>query len=206
MAISLVPKTTQFFELFAKAGENALEVARLVDRRFAEHPNSDVTQEQVKAAETRGDGITHDLIRLLNTQYLTPFDREDIYMLATEIDDVVDELEEASSMLSLYGIDAPSRHAQDQTAIIVKAVEQLVIACDNLKSMRGVEAALIELKRHEDEGDAVLRDAVASLFRSSEIDPLIVIRWKDVYERLEGALDACETCANTIANILVKNS
>ncbi len=206
MKISLTPKTTEFFVLFASSGENALEVARLVERRFREHPNSGVTQEQVKAAETAGDAITRDLIVLLNTQYLTPFDREDIYQLATEIDDVVDYLEEASDLLGLYGVEMPTRHAVEQCGIIVKAVEQLAIACDNLKGMKGVQASLVELKELEDQGDRVLRDALASLFRDDRIDPLIVIRWKDIYEALERALDACETAANVIANILVKNA
>ena len=206
MRISLTPRTSEFYALFARDGENALEVARLVERRFREHPNSGVTQEQVKSAETLGDTITHDLIQLLNTQYLTPFDREDIYMLATEIDDVVDYLEEASDLLGLYGVELPTRHAVEQCAIIVRAVEQLAIACDNLKGMRGVQPALVELKRLEDEGDRVLRDALASLFRDERIEPLIVIRWKDIYEALERALDACETAANVVANILVKNA
>ena len=206
MKISLTPKTTEFFVLFASSGENALEVARLVERRFREHPNSGVTQEQVKAAETAGDAITRDLIVLLNTQYLTPFDREDIYQLATEIDDVVDYLEEASDLLGLYGVEMPTRHAVEQCAIIVKAVEQLATACQNLKGMKGVQQALVELKSLEDQGDRVLRDALASLFRDDRIDPLIVIRWKDIYEALERALDACETAANVIANILVKNA
>ncbi len=206
MKISLTPKTTEFFVLFARSGENALEVARLVERRFREHPNSGVTQEQVKAAENAGDTITRDLVVLLNTQYLTPFDREDIYQLATEIDDVVDFLEEASDLLGLYGVEMPTRHAVEQCAIIVKAVEQLATACDNLKGMKGVQQALAELKSLEDQGDRILRDALASLFRDDRIDPLIVIRWKDIYEALERALDACETAANVIANILVKNA
>jgi len=204
--ISLTPKTTEFYVLFARAGDNALEVARLVERRFREHPNSGVTQEQVKTAETAGDAITRDLVTLLNTQYLTPFDREDIYMLATEIDDVVDYLEEASDLLGLYGVEMPTRHAVEQCTIIVKAVEQLATACDNLKEMRGVQQALVEVKALEDQGDHVLRDALASLFRDPRIDPLIVIRWKDIYEALERGLDACETAANVIANILVKNA
>ena len=206
MKISLTPRTTEFFVLFTKAGENALDVARLVERRFREHPNSGVTQEQVKAVETAGDVITRDLIVLLNTQYLTPFDREDIYLLATEIDDVVDYLEEASDLLGLYGVEMPTRHAVEQCAIIVRAVEQLATACQNLKGMKGVQAALVELKSLEDQGDRVLRDALASLFRDDRIDPLIVIRWKDIYEALERALDACETAANVIANIVVKNA
>jgi predicted phosphate transport protein (TIGR00153 family) len=205
MRISLTPKTTEFFTLFGRAGENALEVARLVERRFREHPSSGVTQEQVKKEETEGDNLTRELITLLNTQYVTPFDREDIYLLATEIDDVVDYLEEASDLLGLYGIEMPTRHAVEQCAVIVRACEQLAVACDNLKGMRGVDGALVELKRLEDEGDRILRDAVGSLFRDERIDPLNVIRWKDIYEALERALDACDTAANVIANILVKS-
>ncbi len=206
MRLSFTPRTSEFYVLFARAAQNALEVARLVDRRFREHPNSGITQEQVKAEETEGDAITRELITLLNTQYLTPFDRDDIYMLAIELDDVVDELEEASDLLGLYGIDLPTKHAVQQTSLIVAAAEQLAVACDNLKSFSGVQEALVELKRLEDEGDRVLREALASLFRDSRIDPLMVIRWKDVYDRLEGALDSCETAANTIANIVVKNA
>jgi uncharacterized protein len=205
MRISLTPRTSEFFTLFGKAGENALEVSRLVERRFREHPNSGITQEQVKKEETEGDAITRELITLLNTQYVTPFDRDDIYLLATEIDDVVDYLEEASDLLGLYGVEMPTRHAVEQCGIIVKACEQLALACHNLKGMRGVQEALVQVKAHEDEGDRVLRDALAALFRDEGIDPLIVIRWKDIYEGLERALDACETAANVIANILVKS-
>jgi uncharacterized protein len=206
MRFSLTPKTTEFYALFARAGVNALDTARLVERRFRDHPNSDVTQDQVKAAETAGDGLTRDLINLLNTQYVTPFDRDDIYLLATEMDDVVDYLEEASDLLGLYGVEMPTRHAVEQCGLIVRACEQLAVACDNLKGMRGVQEALVQLKAFEDEGDRILRDALAALFRDERIDPLIVIRWKDIYEGLERALDACETAANVIANIVVKNA
>jgi uncharacterized protein Yka (UPF0111/DUF47 family) len=204
--LSLTPRTSEFYVLFAQAAANALEVARLVDRRFREHPNSGITQEQVKAAETVNDGVTHDIITLLNTQYLTPFDRNDIYMLAIQIDDVVDELEEASDLLGLYGIEMPTKHAVQQTGLLVRAAEQLALACDNLKGFSGVQEALVELKRLEDEGDRVLREGLAALFRDDKIDPLVVIRWKDVYDGLERALDSCETAANTVANILVKNA
>jgi uncharacterized protein len=206
MRFSLTPRTSEFYALFGKAGENALQVSRLVERRFREHPNSGITQEQVKAEETEGDSITRELITLLNTQYVTPFDRDDIYLLATELDDVVDYLEEASALLTLYGVDMPTRHSVEQCGIIVRACEQLAIACENLKGMRGVQEALVQVKLHEDEGDRVLREALAALFRDEAIDPLIVIRWKDIYEGLERALDACETAANVIANIVVKNA
>jgi uncharacterized protein len=206
MRLSFTPRTNEFFDLFAESGRNALDTARLVERRFREHPNSGVTQEQVKAVETAGDVLTHDLVQLLNTQYITPFDRDDIYLLATEIDDVVDYLEEASDLLGLYGVEMPTRHAVEQCTIIVKAVDHLAVACENLKTMRGVSQALVEVKGLEDEGDRLLRNALASLFHDPGIDPLIVIRWKDIYEALERALDACETAANVIANIVVKNA
>jgi predicted phosphate transport protein (TIGR00153 family) len=205
MRISLTPRTTEFFRLFAQAGENALEVARLVERRFREHPDCAVTQEQVKREETEGDRITREIVTLLNTQYITPFDRDDIFLLATEIDDVVDYLEEASDLLGLYALEKPSPHAVDQCGVIVRACEQLAIACENLKGMRGVQDAIVELKRFEDEGDQILRVALASLFQDGE-DPLVVIRWKDIYEALERALDACETAANVVGNIVVKNA
>jgi uncharacterized protein len=206
MKLSLVPRTSEFYDLFKQAGENALEAARLAERRFREWPNASVTQADVKAVETRGDAITRDLIQLLNTQYVTPFDREDIYMLATEIDDVVDYVEEATDLLGLYGIQSTTRHAVEQCEILVGTVEQLAVALGSLKGMRGVEEALVRLKQLEDDGDRVVHDAIAALFRDSRIDPLIVIRWKDVYDALEKAIDACETAANVIANIVVKNA
>ncbi|HSC92321.1 MAG TPA: DUF47 family protein [Gaiellaceae bacterium] len=206
MRLGLVPRTDEFYELFARAGANALEAARLAETRFREYPSSSVAQADVKRIETVGDGITHDLIQLLNTQYVTPFDREDIYELATAIDDVVDYIEEASDLLELYGVEAATKHAVEQCRILVQAVEQLAIAIQRLKGLRGVQDALVELKRLEDAGDRVVHDAIAALFRDDRIDPLIVIRWKDIYEGLEKALDAAERAANVIANIVVKNA
>jgi predicted phosphate transport protein (TIGR00153 family) len=204
--LRLTPRTTEFYDLFIRAGENALEAARQAEIRFREYPNSSVTQADVKAVETAGDQITRDLINLLNTQYVTPFDREDIYELATALDDVVDYIEEVSELLELYGIESTTKHAVDQCRILVQAVEQLSLALSRLKGMRGVQDALVELKRFEDEGDRVVHDAIAALFRDARIDPLIVIRWKDVYDGLEQAIDAAEHAANVIGNIVVKNA
>jgi predicted phosphate transport protein (TIGR00153 family) len=204
--LSLVPRSTEFYDLFARAGENALEAARHAEIRFREYPNSSVTQADVKAIETSGDQITHDLINLLNTQYVTPFDREDIYELATALDDVVDYIEEATDLLELYGIESTTRQAVEQCRILVGAVEQLALALTRLKGLRGAQEALVELKRFEDDGDRVVHDAIAALFRDDRIDPLIVIRWKDIYESLEQAIDAAERAANVIGNIVVKNA
>ena len=206
MKLSLVPKTTEFYDLFARDGANALEAARQAQIRFREFPNSSVTQAQVKQLEHEGDTITRDIILLLNTQYITPFDREDIYQLATAIDDVVDHIEEACDLLELYGIETMAKQALEQCRILVDAVEHLSRALSDLKGRTGVERELIALKRDEDEGDRVVRDAIADLFRGSRIDPLIVIRWKDIFEALEEALDASEAAANVLGNIVVKNA
>jgi len=206
MKISLVPRTNEFYDLFAAAGTNAAEAARLAQIRFRDYPNSAVSQADVKAVETAGDTITRDLIQLLNTQYITPFDREDIYELATEIDDVVDYIEEATDLLELYGIESTTRFAVEQCEIIVGAVEHLAAALGSLKGMRGVQDHLIALKQLEGDGDRIARDAIAALFRDDRIDPLIVIRWKDIYEALEKALDACESAAHVLTNIVVKNA
>src|SRR5215212_8184439 len=206
MRLSLIPRPAEFYDLFAVAGANALEAARHAETRFREFPSTSVTQSDVKAVETAGDQITHDLIQLLNTQYVTPFDREDIYELATRLDDVVDYIEEVSDLLGLYQIESSTKHAVEQCRILVLAVEQLSVALSRLKGLRGIQQPLIELKRLEDEGDRVVHDAIAALFRDARIDPLIVIRWKDIYEGLERAIDSCETAANVVANIAVKNA
>jgi len=206
MRLALVPRTSEFYDLFTRAGANALEAARKADIRFREYPESSVTQEEIKAIETAGDLITRDLIQLLNTQYVTPFDREDIYELATAMDDVVDHIDEASDLLALYGIEQPARQAVEQSRILVIAVEHLANALASLKGLRDVQGHLVAVKQAEDEGDRVVRDAIGALFQDSRIDPLVVIRWKDIFEALEDALDACETAANVLGNIVVKNA
>jgi uncharacterized protein len=206
MRLALVPRPTEFYDLFTQAGENALEAARKAEDRFRDFPNSAVTQADIKAIEHAGDRITHDIIQLLNTQYVTPFDREDIYQLATALDDVVDHIDEACDLLELYGVEQPTRQALEQCRILVAAVECLAQALAELRGRKGVQQALVKLKAMEDEGDRVVRDAIADLFRDASIDPLVVIRWKDIFDALEDAIDACETAANLIANIVVKNA
>jgi predicted phosphate transport protein (TIGR00153 family) len=206
MRLALVPRPAEFYELFTRAGENALEAAQKAEVRFREHPNSSVTQADLKEVEHAGDRITHDIIQLLNTQYVTPFDREDIYELATATDDVVDHIEEACDLLDLYGVESPAKQALEQCRILVAAAEHLARALADLKSRKSVQRELVELKAMEDEGDRVVRDAIADLFRDSRIDPLVVIRWKDIFEGLEAAIDACETAANFVGNIVVKNA
>jgi uncharacterized protein len=206
MRLALVPRPTEFYDLFTKAGANALEAAQKAEIRFREYPNSSIAQADIKEVEHAGDRITHDIIQLLNTQYITPFDREDIYQLATAIDDVVDHIDEATDLLELYGVESTAKQAIDQCRILVAAVEHLAAALADLKTRKRVQEELVALKAQEDEGDRVLRDAIADLFRDARIDPLVVIRWKDIFEGLEDAIDACETAANLVGNVVVKDA
>ena len=205
MRLALVPRTTEFYDLFTRAAENALETARLVERRFREFPEQGVRQADVKALEHKGDDLTRELIELLNTQYVTPFDREDIYELASALDDVVDHIENASDLLGLYKVEQTRDEAIEQCRVLVLAVEHLVKGVGELRNLRRVQQHLLEVKQLEDEGDRVVRGAIASLFEGGGADPMSVIRWKDIFEALEDALDACETAADVVGNIVVKN-
>jgi predicted phosphate transport protein (TIGR00153 family) len=204
MRLAFVPKTTEFYDLFARAGENLLATARLAEQRFREFPETSVDHEQVKDLENQGDELTREIIDLLNTQYITPFDREDIYELAKVIDDVVDHIEHASELLDLYQVESRMEQSVEQCRVLVEMAEHLSKALAELRQLRRVEQHIVAVKRLEDEGDRIERTAIASLFRE-DVDPLTVIRWKDIFEALEEAVDACETAADLVGNIVVKN-
>ena len=205
MKLSLVPRTTEFYDLFTAAGENALATARKAEERFRAFPEHVVHQQEVKELENRGDDLTRQIIELLNTQYITPFDREDIYELAKAIDDVVDYIENASDLLGLYRVGRAMDQAISLCDVLVSAVENLAKALAELRGLRNAERYLIEVKRLEDDGDRILREALAALFKGGEVDAMTVIRWKDILEALEDAIDASETAADVVGNIVVKN-
>ena len=206
MRLALVPRTNEFYDLFANAGLNALETARATEQRLREFPDTAVPHERVKELETEGDRLTHDLIQLLNTQYVTPLDREDIYALATAIDDVVDHIEHASDLLGLYRIEATMEQAVEQSRVLVGATEALARALATLRSPQAVRPHLVEVMRLADEVDRIVRDAIAALFEDEEVSPRVIIRWKDIFEVLEQAVDACDRAAQVIGNIVVKNA
>jgi predicted phosphate transport protein (TIGR00153 family) len=203
MRLALVPRTTEFYDLFTRAGQNLLETARLAQRRFAEFPQGG-SHDEVKALENQGDELTREIIELLNTQYVTPFDREDIYELAKEIDDVVEYIDNASDLLGLYKVESSMDAAVEQCRVLVSATEHLANALSELRRLRRAEQHLVRVKELEDEGDSIVRKAIAALFDEGA-DPLTIIRWKDIFEALEDAIDACETAADLVGNIVVKN-
>jgi predicted phosphate transport protein (TIGR00153 family) len=203
--LSLLPRDEGFFELFLEAGRNTLNAARLLDEMMGTWPDEAGLGREVLKAEQEGDRITHDIIQRLNSTFVTPIDREDIYGLATRMDDIVDFTEEAADFLALYKIEAPMSQAQDLTSVLVKSCEQLAEGLNQLPDFKGLDKYWIEIHRLENEGDRISRDAVASLF-SNGIDPMVVIRWKDIFAVLEEAIDATETVAQILEGIVIKNS
>jgi predicted phosphate transport protein (TIGR00153 family) len=202
---SLLPRDQTFFDLFIEGGQNAVRAAKLLDEMMNNWPESEGLSREILLAEQEGDRITHDIVRRLNTTFVTPIDREDIYALATQMDDIVDFTEEAADFLGLYKIEAPMEQATALTKVLVASCEQLAMGLEKLPSFKDLDKYWIEIHRLENDGDRISRDAVASLF-SNGIDPMVVIRWKDMFAVLEEAIDATETAAQIIEGIVIKNS
>jgi predicted phosphate transport protein (TIGR00153 family) len=205
VALSLVPRDKAFFDLFLEAGQNGLRAARLLQEMLQKWPDEEGLARDILKCESEGDRITHDIVRRLNSTFVTPLDREDIYGLATQLDDIVDYIEEAADFLVLYKIEAPMAQAEQMADVLVGSCEQLEMALANLRGFKDLERYWIEIHRLENDGDRISRDAVASLFANG-IDPMVVIRWKDIFAVLERAIDATETAAHTLEGIVIKNS
>jgi predicted phosphate transport protein (TIGR00153 family) len=196
----------EMFRLLAAQGEITLAVARAVEQRFREYPASSVSQEDVKELEHEGDRIASDLFRCIQAQFQTPYDPEDLVALVFAVDEVADKADNASELLGLYGVEHPTRQSMEQCALLVRATEELARLLGRLKDVRGSAEEVRTIKQIEDEADEVARAARAGLFKDDRIDPVLVIRWKDIYEALEDAVDACDTAAHRIGNILVKSA
>ncbi len=168
-------------------------------------PDESGLAREILLAEQEGDRITHDIVQRVNTTFVTPIDGEDIYALATQVDDIVDFTEETADFLGLYKIEAPMDQAQGMVDVLVQACEQLAAALAALRDFKDLERYWIEIHRLENEGDRLYRDAVAALF-SDGPDPMAVIRWKDIFSVLERAIDATETAAHILEGIVIKNS
>ena len=203
--LSLLPRDRTFFDLFIQAGHNTVHAARLLDRMMHSWPDEKDLAREILLAEQEGDKITHTIVQRLNSTFVTPIDREDIYGLATQIDDIVDYTEEAADFLGLYKIEAPMEQAGALTKVLVASCEQLAMGLEHLRDFKDLDKYWIEIHRLENEGDRISRDAVASLF-SNGIDPMVVIRWKDMFAVLENAIDATETAAQILEGIVIKNS
>jgi predicted phosphate transport protein (TIGR00153 family) len=202
----LVPKDRLYFDLFEEAGGNIVRAADLLDQMLRGFPDRrEELARDILICEQEGDRITHDIIRRLNETFVTPIDREDIYSLASALDDIVDYTEEVADYLGLYKIEAPMEQAQRLAHILLEAARAIAEAMPHLRSFRDISHYTIEINRLENDGDRVTREAMASLFDNG-IDPMVVIRWKDIFERLENAIDSTERVANILEGVVIKNS
>jgi uncharacterized protein len=199
------PREREFFDLFEEAGANLVRAAALLERMLEEWPDHGELAKDILACEHEGDRITHDIIQRLNKTFVTPIDREDIHELASALDDVVDFIEEVSDFFGLYRIEAPMAQAQQLAQILNLSCRQVAAAIPRLRAFDDIHHFTVEINRYENEGDRVLREALASLFEAG-IDPMMVIRWKDIFERLEDGIDATERVANILEGITIKNA
>jgi uncharacterized protein len=202
---SLIPHDRAFFVLFDEAGKNTVRAARLLRQMLGNWPDEAGLAREILLAEQEGDRITHDLAQRVNSTFVTPIDGEDIYALASNIDDIVDYTEETADFMGLYRIEAPMEQSLALADVLVKSCEQLAAALARLRGFKNLEQYWIEIHRLENDGDRLYRDAVASLFADG-IDPMVVIRWRDIFLRLERAIDATEAAATTLEGIVIKNA
>ena len=201
----LAPRGREFFDLFEEAAGNITRATTLLDQMLRDYPERRDLAREILICEQEGDRITHDVIHALNSSFVTPIDREDILELVSALDDIVDYVEEVADYLGLYKIEAPMEQSQRLARVLCDAGRLLSEAMPRLRNFDDMSHYTVEVNRLENEGDRIAREAVASLFEEG-IDPLIVIRWKDIYERLEQAIDACEKVAYVLEGIATKNA
>jgi len=202
---SLVPRDRVFFDLFNRAGQNTLRASQLLKQMLEGWPDEGGLAREILLAEQEGDKITHEIVNRVNTTFVTPIDGGDIYGLATQLDDIVDYIEETADFMGLYRIEAPMEQSLAIADVLVKCCEQLAAALENLRGFKDLDHYWIEIHRLENDGDRLYRDAVAALFADG-IDPMVVIRWKDIFTGLERAIDATETAAHILEGIVIKNA
>ena len=201
----IAPGEREFFDLFEEAAGNIVRAAELLLEMIRDFPEKSDLAREILIAEQEGDRITHDIIKRLNQTFVTPIDREDIYGLASALDDVVDFTEEAADFLILYKVEAPMEQSVRLAEVLMQACRQIAEAMPRMRGFKDISHYTVEVNRLENDGDRISREAMAALFDDG-IDPMVVIRWKDIYERLEQAIDATERVANILEGIVIKNS
>jgi len=202
--LSLVPKEHDYFRLFSELAANLDAAAQLLVKFM-----NDGDREHIAAAilehEHVGDKIVHDIVRRLNKSFITPIDREDIYDLVATADEVLDSIEEAVGLVLIYRVDEITSYARQQAEVIAKATPILRECMDGLAKPKGLDEKVIAVNSLENDGDRIERQAIASLF-DGNTSCTDIIKWKDIYETLESAIDECEHVANVIESIVLKHN
>ena len=204
MAFRLIPKEEKFFEDFVEMAEQINRGAGLLEQMLApDQPLWDKADE-IKEVEHKCDFLTHEIIQRLNKTFVTPIDREDIHELARTLDDVMDAIDNAASLIPLYKIDHIRPGARELTRIIIQQCDEIRVAVEALERRKGVLERAIEINRLENEADRIHKNALSQLF-DEETNPIAVLKWKEIYDLLEEATDACEDVANLLENVVVKH-
>ncbi|MDQ2977668.1 MAG: DUF47 family protein, partial [Acidobacteriota bacterium] len=199
------PRDEKYFDQFNELARRIHESARILARFFNNESPVATVADQIKRLEHECDEISHEILRGIDRSFITPIDREDIHRLAVRLDDVIDLIDGTVRRMLLFGITEPTPIARRLSEVIVAATEELVEAVAALRKQKGVIDHCIHIKKLENEGDVAYQEAVASLFRG-KVDPIEVIKWKDVYDNMEECIDRCEAVAHVLESVVLKHS
>jgi uncharacterized protein len=204
MAFRLLPREEKFYTDFQALGDELKRGARLLEEMLTpERPTWDKADE-IKEVEHKCDFLTHEIIQRLNRTFVTPLDREDIFALARSLDDVMDAIDAAATMIRLYRLETVRFGARELAHIITACTDQVRLALSALETNKGLATHAIEINRLENEADRTHQQSVSQLF-DDERDPIVVIKWKETLDFLEEATDRCEDVANVLEGVMVKN-
>ncbi len=199
----LIPREEKFFDLFEQQAANIIAAAGVLEELVLDYPSAKEKVQRIRDLEHQGDTVTHEVVKKLNTTFITPIDREDIYALASRLDDVLDLIDAVAERLLLYRVSKPSPGCLDMAKIIVKTAEETDRAVRCLRSLSpSYHKHAVEVNRLENEADRMLRDLLAGLFEGT--DPIEIIKWKELYETMEAVTDRCEDVVNVIEGIVLK--
>ena len=203
MRLRLIPREESFFDLFEEMAEKVKQGADQLLDLLSNYTDLDRKADRIVDTEHEGDELTHEVMRRLNTTFVTPFDREDIYRLASSLDDILDHIEAAADLLQLHKIEEPLRQMVQLAETLALAAGKTAAAMPSLREMKNMEEYWVEINRLENEGDRSYRRTIAELF-SGDYKAMDVLKWKDIIEEIEGAIDRLEDVANTIESIVLK--
>ena len=202
---NLIPREEKFFDLFERQSENIVAASRVLREMMVHFEEAPAMARQIVDLEHAGDTLTHELVRKINTTFVTPIDREDIYALASRLDDVLDLIEAVSDRMILYKIKAPTEGACQLAEIIMRSAEETDKAVRCLRTLSPFyHKHCIEVNRLENEADRIFKALVADLFETE--DPVAIFKWKELYETMEEVTDRCEDVVNVIEGIALKNA
>jgi predicted phosphate transport protein (TIGR00153 family) len=200
-----MPHEEGFFDLFAKQADNVVVGAKALQQMLSQYTGVPEQVQSVKAIEHEGDEITHGILTKLNQTFITPFDREDIHELCSQIDDVIDLIDAAASRFVLYRVDKVREGTLDLVKVLVSASVEVSAAVHSLSSPEKALKHCIEINRYENESDRICRTLIAKLF-DEETNPVQIIKWKEIFEVIETAVDKCEDVANVIEGVILKSA